>query len=109
MGNCKAAAGSPGSLLDDAVAGRGAADVDGLLPGAPQAGAIHVVVPRCAGRGEPLRGFQALQRRQALGHGVLQVPGAPLPTAGAPAQGRRLLASDNVQSLLTQEDITTST
>ena len=109
MEKCRAAAGSPGSLLDDAVAGRGAADVDGLLPGAAQAGAVHVVVPRCAGGGEPLRGFQALQRSQALRHGVLQVPGAPLPVAGTPAQGRRLLAGDNVQSLLTRKYIRTST
>ena len=109
MENCRAAACSPGSLLDDAVAGRGAADVDGLLPGAARAGAVHVVVPGCTGGGEPLRGFQALQRRQALGHGVLLVPRAPLSAAEAPTQGRRLVASDNMQSLLTHKRIRTST
>ena len=65
--------------------------------------------PGVRGGGEPLRGFQALQRRQALGHGVLLVPRAPLSAAEAPTQGRRLVASDNMQSLLTHKRIRTST
>ena len=72
----------PWSFLDDAMTWGSAAEVDGLLPGAGHGSAIHDVVPGWAHRSQALRGFQGLQGSQALTHGVVQRPGAPVPTAG---------------------------
>ncbi len=59
--------------------------MDGLLSGAPHASAVHVRMPRSAQGSEALRGLQSLQGSQSLAHGVVQRPGAPLPTAWAAA------------------------